>query len=75
MTNEEVSQLEQWLKERSENRSADSLRTSLKLASFTLGRAAETLGDEAMAAELSPEKADQFWQRIAELKKRSSRSQ
>jgi len=69
LTDAEAEQLEQWLKARTESRSADSLKSSLTLASFTLARSAEALGDEAIAAELTPEKADQIWQQMAVLQK------
>lgn len=69
LTDEEIKQLEQWLKERTENRSADSLKSSLSLASFTLGRAAEALGDEAIAAELTQARAEQIYVQMAILAK------
>lgn len=69
LTDDELQQLEKWLKERTESRSADSLKSSLSLVAFSMKRAAEALGDGAIAAELTEEKAADIWQQIAVLQK------
>lgn len=69
LTDEEVQQLEQWLKDRTEHRSADSLKSSLSLVSFSMGRAAEALADDGIAAELTPDQAEKIWRQMAVLQK------
>ena len=69
LTEEEVEQLEKWLVERSEKMTVDNLNAGLFVLTYNMQKAIDALAIDSLAKDLSEEKADEIWGKIADLQK------
>lgn len=69
LTKEEVDKLEKWLSSRAEKQSVDSLKWGLSYLPESVRRAVKALSVDGLAEGLTPEKADDIWLALDELKK------
>lgn len=69
LTKEEVDELKEWLSERTEKQSVDSMKNCLSTSSYIVSRAAKALSVESIASGLSTEEADKIWLSLGEMSK------
>lgn len=69
LTNEEVDQLEEWLKDRASRQAADRQASSLSLIAGWMDQAAAALDNDSLVSGLSDEQADEIWHAHERLSK------